>query len=373
MFRGVLRVGNSLVCVEASTGQSVLSQAFAPGVNITDTVALALGGVRHGSRHKTGGEDKKRQEFRYLRDYPVGPHQPLPPFKKYDGRIGEWKNYKNFVHYPEHGRYTTEKLDVTKMGGRDLPPSHGGTGRKVIGRVGGGSKQKSRWIDFRRWPKDRDQEEEGDLVERVISINYDPMRKPWIALTGYGNHMRWQIATANMKVGDLLTTTTKIPPNPVRPVEGNGYPLGALPVGADICMVQWYPDSDEIKIFNSEEFVKIVRKVGDRVIIQRQDTKHQFSLDQRCMCVAGVVSIHPLKKIKIGTPQRSRWLGNAPRSGLWNRKTGHFGRKIRALPPVEEVKEPEPPKDKTLILHCETEGVVGMPCGRKRRFDVTKW
>ena len=64
----------------------------------------------------------------------------------------------------------------------------------------------------------------------------------------------------------------------------------------------------------------------------------------RRMCVAGVVSIHPLKKIKIGTPQRSRWLGNAPRSGLWNRKTGHFGRKIRALPPVEEVKEPEPPK-----------------------------
>ena len=95
--------------------------------------------------------------------------------------------------------------------------------------------------------------------------------------------MRWQIATANMKAGDLLTTTTKIPPNPVRPVEGNGYPLGALPVGADICMVQWYPDSDEIKIFNSEEFVKIVRKVGDRVIIQRQDTKHQFSLDQRCV------------------------------------------------------------------------------------------
>ena len=65
MLRGVLRVGNSLVCVEASSGgQSVLSQAFAPGVNITDTIALALGGVRHGSRHKTGGEDKKRQEFR---------------------------------------------------------------------------------------------------------------------------------------------------------------------------------------------------------------------------------------------------------------------------------------------------------------------
>ena len=35
-----------------------------------------------------------------------------------------------------------------------------------------------------------------DLVEKVVSINYDPNRKPMIALTGYNDHLRWQIATS---------------------------------------------------------------------------------------------------------------------------------------------------------------------------------
>jgi len=328
------------------------------------TVAVTLGGVRQASRH--GGRNHYKKDFRILRDYPVGPHKQLPPAVKYDGRMGEFKNFRHVIYYPPDGRYTTDKLDVRKMAGRDPV-----TGRKVIQQVEGGHKQKARWIDWRRWPVGRDPED--DLVERVIDIRYDPMRKPMIALTAYGSHMRWQIATDKMSVGDLITTTVKIPANPVRPVEGNGYPLGALPVGADICQVQWYPDGDEVKIVNAEEYVKIVRKVGDRVVIQRQDTKRQYSLDQRCMCVAGTISIHPLKKIPIGSPQRARWMGIAPRSGLWHPKTGIHGRKIRALPPVEEVQEPEPPKDKTLTLHLATEGVLGKPMGRKRKFDVTKW
>ena len=40
------------------------------------------------------------------------------------------------------------------------------------------------------WPRDGE-----DLVEKVISINYDPTRKPMIALTGYKDKLRWQIAT----------------------------------------------------------------------------------------------------------------------------------------------------------------------------------
>ena len=56
------------------------------------------------------------------------------------------------------------------------------------------------------WPRDG-----PDLVEQVISINYDPMRKPMIALTGYDDKLRWQIATSEMKEGDLITTSWKIP------------------------------------------------------------------------------------------------------------------------------------------------------------------
>lgn len=73
-------------------------------------------------------------------------------------------------------------------------------------------------------------------------------RKAMIALTGYDNKLRWQIATSSMKAGDLIRTTGKIPSNPVKPVEGDSYPLGALPLGTQICLVQWIYGEDTVKV-----------------------------------------------------------------------------------------------------------------------------
>ena len=196
-----------------------------------------------------GGMKDYRKDFNILRECPVGPHKKLPPFVKYKDkrtgvvRQGEWENYKYKVHYPENGRYTIGKLKLSKLGGRDPV-----TGRKVIQIWGGSNKQKARWVDWRRLPADWDKEG-SDLVERIVNICYDPMRKSKLALTGYGEKMRWQIATENMQVGDLIRTSAKIPPNPVRPIEGDSHPLGALPVGTEVCLVQWPdPESDEVKI-----------------------------------------------------------------------------------------------------------------------------
>lgn len=44
-------------------------------------------------------------------------------------------------------------------------------------------------------------------------------------------------------------------------------------------------------------------------------------------------------KEHIGSPNRNRELGNRPRSGLWQRKTGRFGRKIRPPPPLKVITE----------------------------------
>ena len=196
-----------------------------------------------------GGNKDFKKDFLIKREWPVGPHKKLPPFVKYkDKRTGEvrqgtWENYKYKVHYPTNGQYTIGKLKLSKLGGRDPL-----TGRKVIQMWGGGNKQRARWVDWRRLPADWDPQG-PDLVERVINICYDPMRKSKLALTGYGEKMRWQIATQNMEVGDLIRTSGKIPPNPIRPIEGDSHPLGALPVGTEVCFVQWpSPDSDEVKI-----------------------------------------------------------------------------------------------------------------------------
>ena len=55
-------------------------------------------------------------------------------------------------------------------------------------------------------------------------------------------------------------------------------------------------------------------QLGDRVIVENSE-RMQYSFDQRCQCVVGQVSIHPLKACHIGTPNRLRWLGIRPRSG----------------------------------------------------------
>ena len=53
------------------------------------------------------------------------------------------------------------------------------------------------------------------LEERVIQVSYDPMRKAMIAMTGWSDKLRWQIATDKMKEGDIIRTHTNIPKNPI--------------------------------------------------------------------------------------------------------------------------------------------------------------
>lgn len=296
---------------------------------------------------------------------PLGPHRLLAPNQRDGKRKGPKGNYKRIIHYPEDGQYTIKKLPVTKLGGRNPE-----TGRKVIQRFGGGSKQKYRWIDWRRLPADWNKEE--DYVERVLSLNYDPCRDARIMLTGHGEKLRWQIATTTVQEGDLIRANGRIPPNPVRPIEGDSYPLGALPAGTSICLVQWGVGSEEVKIIDGGMSGKVLRKVGDKVVI-KSSNNFDYSLHESCQCVVGTVMKEPLKALEIGSPQRARWLGIMPRSGLWHRKTGHAGRKIRKPPPVEEVRPPAPPRNTTMVLHCRTEGIRGEARGRKRIINEPKW
>lgn len=60
-------------------------------------------------------------------------------------------------------------------------------------------------------------------------------------------------------------------------------------------------------------------------------------------------------KTPIGSAQKNREMGNRPRSGLWQRKSGRHGRKLRALPPVKEInpKLVEKPEILKLSLNCD--------------------
>uniref|UniRef100_A0A1A9WE09 Uncharacterized protein n=1 Tax=Glossina brevipalpis TaxID=37001 RepID=A0A1A9WE09_9MUSC len=241
---------------------------------------------------------------------------------------GAGEQYRRVVHYKDE--YTIEPLKTTHLAGRDPV-----TGRVVAKGIGGGIKQKYHWI---KWQRDGPAEGPAQ-EERVIQVMDDGCRTAKIALVGIGDELKYIIATENMKAGDIIRTSKFIPRIPVRPNEGDAYPLGALPVGTKVHNLEKNPGQFFHLIHAAGTYGTILRKFDDKVVVQLP-SKREFAFDKTCMATVGRVSNINHNKEHIGSAQRSRELGNRPRSGLWQRKDGRFGRKIRRLPPMAIVAPP---------------------------------
>jgi large subunit ribosomal protein L2 len=247
------------------------------------------------------------------------------------------KQFRRIVHFPE--QYTVTPLAVTNLAGRD-PVS----GRMVAKGIGGGIKHKYHWI---KWVRDGPME--GVQVEKVIDVIFDGCRTSKVALVGVGDEMKYILATENMKPGDLIKTSRFIPRIPVRPNEGDAYPLGALPVGTQIHCLEKNPGFPCHLIHAAGTYGTILRKFGENVVVQLP-SKKEFAFKQTCMATVGRVSNVNHNKEHIGSAQRNRELGNRPRSGLWQRKTGKHGRKIRKLPPMREIQPPKAPETPPIVF-----------------------
>lgn len=238
--------------------------------------------------------------------------------------------------------YTVDPLPWHKTGGRDPE-----TGRKVNARVGGGLKRYYRMLDnTRNVPLG----EMSPFVERVLEVVDDETRSPHLALVASGNFKRYIIASENMKKGDLIKTHNEIPRNPVQALEGDAYPLGALPKGTIVHNVEQLPGEGGHYAVNAGTCCTILRKVEDRIIISIPRKGHkggnkvqEVSVDERCMATVGRVSNVNHRLIPIGDYLTLRHLGYRPRSGLWQRKTGRFGRKIKPTPKMKVINTPPRP------------------------------
>ncbi|XP_015910192.1 large ribosomal subunit protein uL2m [Parasteatoda tepidariorum] len=237
--------------------------------------------------------------------------------------------------YPEDGEYTTRPLPIIKMGGRDPE-----TGKVVVRTIGGGHKKKFRWVDFKREARP----DGGVLEERVLMVRYDPCRTARIALVATEDHKRWIIASEFTKVGDIIRTSGEIPRIPICPVDGDAYPIGALPISTMVHCIETTPGSGAIFCRAAGSSAQLVKKVDNKCIIQLPH-KRQVCLDEKCMVVVGRVSNPNHGSIPIGSPNRMRWLGKRPRSGLWHRKDGYCGRKVR--PPKSMLDMLAPTEKKT--------------------------
>ncbi|VDK82228.1 unnamed protein product [Onchocerca ochengi] len=210
-------------------------------------------------------------------------------------------------------------------------------GRKVNQHIGGGYKFDYFMIDFhRRGPKEPD----ATYDERVIEVRRDPNRTCLIALVAGWEGKRWILATENMKAGQIISTTCYIPESPQEGKEGNAYPLGALAPGSLINSVEKFPN--ERKYPTTDDDVFIVTAGTCAEILPH---KHEFVLSKECMATVGRLSHAEFHDKIFGSAQMHRRFGYKMASGLFHKKDGYLGRKIRRLPPPRTLTPEEPPRE----------------------------
>lgn len=72
----------------------------------------------------------------------------------------------------------------------------------------------------------------------------------------------------------------------VMPQAGDCHPVGALPIGTQVCQVERYP-FDGSKVGNAAGVsMTLLRKSGDKVTL-RMPSKREMTVSEQCLCVVG--------------------------------------------------------------------------------------
>jgi large subunit ribosomal protein L2 len=164
---------------------------------------------------------------------------------------------------------------------------------------GGGHKRRYRVIDFKR---NRD-----DTWAEVLSIEYDPMRSPRIALVQYTDgEQRYVLAPEGLKQGDKIMSGEQAEPR-----VGNCLPLRRIPLGMAVHNVEMQPGHGG----------QLCRTAGaSATLTAREGAWAQITLpsgevrrvSSECRATIGVLGNADHMNIALGKAGRSRWLGRRP-------------------------------------------------------------
>ncbi|BHF63487.1 54S ribosomal protein L2 mitochondrial [Sparganum proliferum] len=219
-------------------------------------------------------------------------------------------------------------------------------------------------VDYNR---SRQMETKTVHEEVILKIVKNWWRDPLLALVASGEVKRWIVATTKMKEGDIIRSHWEIPNITVLPVEGDAYPVGALPVGTQVCLLELHPGDGATVCCAAGTHASIIRRgacvhdletirrrqadllsadgLGDEYTcsVQLSSTRREIRLLPTCVVVAGQVSNEHHNKEKYRKFGEKNWHGIKQRSGLYQKKTGRFGRKIHPVDPVLDCTEESPP------------------------------
>ena len=174
-------------------------------------------------------------------------------------------------------------------------------GKMTMKFIGGGHKKRYRLIDFKR-----DRKED---ISEVVSIEYDPNRSAFIALTKFeDNEKRYVIAQKGLKVGDKIVSGSSVAPD-----IGNCMPLSGIPLGTIISCIEMNPGKGAQIARSAGSFAQLMAKEGKFVTIKLPSGETRLILSV-CNATIGAVSNSDHQLTVFGKAGSKRWLGRRPRT-----------------------------------------------------------
>ena len=184
---------------------------------------------------------------------------------------------------------------MKKSGGRN------NQGRMTMRYKGGGHKRRYRVIDFKR--------DKFDVTGEVTSIEYDPNRSAFIALTKFNDgEKRYIVALKGLKVGDKVISGEK-----VEPKIGNSMPLSAIPLGTTVSCVELNPGKGASLARSAGSFAQLMARDGKFATLKLPSGETRLVL-VKSMATVGQVSNTDHQLVVSGKAGRTRWLGRRPRT-----------------------------------------------------------
>jgi large subunit ribosomal protein L2 len=186
-------------------------------------------------------------------------------------------------------------VTLKKTGGRN------NTGKMTMRYIGGGHKQKTRLIDFKR--------DRFGIPAIVKSIEYDPSRTARIAKLYYADGVKsYIIAPQGIKVGQTLISGTDIAPE-----VGNALPLSKIPIGTVVHNVEIKPGRGASIARSAGAFVQLVAREAVYATLKMPSGELRNVL-VNCLATVGTVSNAEHMNESVGKAGRSRWRGVRPRT-----------------------------------------------------------
>ncbi len=165
--------------------------------------------------------------------------------------------------------------------------------------IGGGHKQKYRFIDFKR--------RKFDVEGTVERIEYDPNRTAFIALIKYDDgELNYIICPQRVAVGDKVIASKKTDTKP-----GNAMLLSEMPVGTICHNVEMKPGKGGQIARSAGTYVQLVGRDRGMVIV-RLNSGEQRYIRGECMGTVGAVSNPDNSNQTLAKAGRNRWRGKKP-------------------------------------------------------------